>query len=77
MDSRSLFFGLGSLLILLIMLSLFGAIKLKPKEEEEKDEDDNVVFLSRPPYYFGGYSGLPYYGRPYRHHWRRRHHGHH
>ena len=66
MESNNLFFGLGSVLILLIILSMFGIIgdrSMKPKKD--------VVVLRRPPVFAGGNMGPP----PYYYRHRRRHFG--
>ena len=50
MDTKNLFFGLGSILIIIIILSMLGV--LEPKHTEEATEV--VVQRSGDPVYYGG-----------------------
>ena len=52
MDSKNLFFGLGSILIIIIILSVLGV--LEPTQSISKPNTKEVIIQQTPPVYYGG-----------------------
>jgi hypothetical protein len=56
MDSKNLFFGLGSVLIIIIILSVLGVLGPKQNISQlpTQDTKEIIIHQSLPPVYYGG-----------------------
>lgn len=55
MDSKSLFFGLGSVLIMIIILSILGVLGPKQTTSQlpKQETKEIIIHQAPPPFYYG------------------------